>query len=78
MFNYFLVITMQFELQRTAEDKTSSEKLVTVNDLRDEANGSAEYEDEDQSILDDEDEYDEEQPDVGSIGKKIWTFFTTQ
>lgn len=68
---------VQFELQRTAEDKTSSEKLVTVNDLRDEANGSAEYEDEDQSILDDEDEYDEEQPDVGSIGKKIWTFFTT-
>lgn len=55
------------------------EKLVTttVNDLCHEANGSSEYEDEDQSILDDEDEYDEEQPDVGSIGKKIWTFFTT-
>ncbi|KAL0541934.1 hypothetical protein IC582_022015 [Cucumis melo] len=70
---------VRFESQRTAEDNAPMEKLVTttVNDLCHEANGSSEYEDEDQSILDDEDEYDEEQPDVGSIGKKIWTFFTT-
>lgn len=53
------------------------EKLVAVNDLCDEVNGSSEYEDEDGSVIDDEDEYDEEQPDARSIGKKIWTFFTT-
>lgn len=76
IFNYFLVITVQFESLRTVQDNASMEKLVTVDGLCDETNGLSEYEDEDGSTID-EDEYDEEQPDVGSIGKKLWTFFTT-
>lgn len=67
---------VQFESLRTVQDNASMEKLVTVDGLCDETNGLSEYEDEDGSTID-EDEYDEEQPDVGSIGKKLWTFFTT-
>lgn len=77
--NYFWgVIIIQFESLRNPEDNASMEKLVAMDDLCDEVNNTSEYEDEDGNMIDDaEDEYDEEQPDAKSIGKKIWTFFTT-
>ncbi|XP_022930031.1 protein CROWDED NUCLEI 1-like isoform X1 [Cucurbita moschata] len=69
---------VQFESLRNPEDNASMEKLVGMDDLCDEVNDTSEYEDEDGNMIDDaEDEYDEEQPDAKSIGKKIWTFFTT-
>lgn len=75
-------IFMQFVTpDQNIDENTGAEKPVKNTELSVEANSSAEFGDEDESgsaIYDSDDDLgDEVQPGEASIGKKIWTFFTT-
>lgn len=68
------------------DDHTDLAKSVQLTELSEEVNGTTEYGDEDENGSptheeeEDEEDFDEddsEHPGEVSIGKKIWTFFTS-
>ncbi|XWS64369.1 hypothetical protein CRYUN_Cryun06bG0180200 [Craigia yunnanensis] len=71
-----------FKTSVDVDDNNNAAKSVGSVDLREEVSGTAENGDEDQSgstIHEDEDDYDDEieHPGEVSVGKRIWTFFTS-
>lgn len=79
---FFSIIVLQF--QTTDVDyQAEAAKSVGITELSEEVNGIPDFEDEAENgstVHEDEDDYDEDElqhPGEVSMGKKIWTFFTT-
>lgn len=74
-----LVLLIQFRTPVDNEDNADEAKATDNTKLSGEIHATLESDGEDGSIheSDNDDDDEAEHPDQASIGKKIWTFFTT-